>query len=57
MLLKMCARTSQGMCCRARRVSGRTVGDNYGDVTIAAKMAVISKFPHYDLREELPQAL
>ncbi|WP_196815293.1 hypothetical protein [Mesorhizobium sp. L2C084A000] len=29
--------------------AGKTAGDNYGDVTIAAKKAALEKFPHYDL--------
>ncbi|TJW51943.1 MAG: integrase [Mesorhizobium sp.] len=29
--------------------AGKTAGDNYGDVTIAAKKAALDKFPHYDL--------
>ncbi|KAA3450280.1 integrase [Mesorhizobium sp. SARCC-RB16n] len=29
--------------------AGRTAGDDYGDVTIAAKKAALDKFPRYDL--------
>ncbi|TGS92691.1 integrase [Mesorhizobium sp. M2D.F.Ca.ET.171.01.1.1] len=29
--------------------AGKTAGDNYGDVTIAAKKAALEKFPHYNL--------
>ncbi|WP_236387261.1 tyrosine-type recombinase/integrase [Mesorhizobium muleiense] len=29
--------------------AGKTAGDDYGDVTIAAKKSALDKFPHYDL--------
>lgn len=36
--------------------AGKTAGDNYGDVTIAARKAALDKFPHYNLSPGLSDA-